>query len=41
MDGLLDEDTGLVCFCLVPGSDESYKDVPDKSSEDDEDEKDE
>ena len=35
MDDLLDDDTGLVGFCLVPESDESSKDVSDASSEED------
>ena len=37
MDGLLDDVTGLVGFCLVPESDESYDNVSDESSEDKED----
>ena len=37
MDDLLDEDTGLVGFCLVPESDESPENVSDKSFEDKED----
>ena len=38
MDDLLDEDTGLVGFCLVPESDDSSDDVYDGSSEYKEDE---
>ena len=38
MDGLLDDVTGLVGFCLVPESDDSSDDIYDKLSEDDEDE---
>ena len=38
MDGLLDDNTDLVVFCLAPESDDSSKDVSDKSSGDDEDE---
>ena len=38
MDALLDDDTGLVGFCLVPESDKSSEDVFNKSSEEDEDE---
>ena len=37
VDELLDDVTGLVSFSLVPESDESYDDVSDESSEDDED----
>ena len=36
VDDLLDEDTGLVGFSLVPESDESSDNVSDESSEDDE-----
>ena len=35
MDGLLDDVTGLVDFCLVPESDESSDGVSKESSEDD------
>ena len=38
MDDLLDDDTGLVGFCLVPESYESSDDISYESSEDDEDE---
>ena len=38
MYDLLDNDTGLVGFCLVPNSYESSENVSDESSEDNEDE---
>ena len=38
MDDLLDDVTGLVCFCLLSESDESSDDVSNKSFEDNEDE---
>ena len=38
MDDLLDDETGLVGFSLVPEIDKSYDDVYDDSSEDEEEE---
>ena len=35
MDNLLDDDTGLVSFCLEPESNEKSNNVSDKSSEGD------